>query len=322
MPEERICPLCGRANPLTMPRCMNCGQRVTRSGGTDSNATDNRATQGSGTVLVEKSEEATAGTGHEPWWRSSATEPGTMPLPPQIREQTQREELARAESQRREARLRAEEAERLRQDAVDAELKRRQELDQQRRAEDVTILWKKTPVCTRCGSELERNGQGFSFCHECGADAPASAVLPQSPVAPRPTHTVHPSHAAQTHTSASHPSASLGGVAHRPVTHSASQSYSTLNSVQQQKSQVSRVNPTTAAVFSFFIPGVGQMMNGQGVKGALLLMASFIITTFFGMTSFGVVSLIVRIIAAIDSYRIAERRRNGEVVRESEWDLG
>lgn len=302
MPEERICPLCGRANPLAMPRCINCGQRIS-----------------SGSVLLAEKTEAETGitgtAGHEPWWQSSEARPGGMPLPPQVREQSQREEIARAEAARREVKRRLEEEEKQRQAAaIEAEVKRRLEAAQKRNSEDFKILWKKTPVCTQCGADLQREGQGLSFCHECGADSPAGTVLVPPPVQGSFTPPRQP----RPQVNAAAPSAS--SVA---ATGSAKQAAQQQQQVSVSQTSAARTaSPTGAAMFSFFLPGVGQFLNKQSVKGALLLLSLFFIGPILDFGTFGLAGLILRIVAAIDAYRIAERRRQGKPVRDGEWDLG
>jgi hypothetical protein len=80
MAEEGRCPHCGNATPAGMPRCIHCGQRL------------------SGLLLRA---EETYDPYAEPWWRVSS---GTIPLPPQVRE-----EMARSESVARETARFAEE---------------------------------------------------------------------------------------------------------------------------------------------------------------------------------------------------------------------
>ena len=84
----------------------------------------------------------------------------------------------------------------------------------------------------------------------------------------------------------------------------------------------STVSPTAAAFMSFLMPGIGQLMNGQGAKGVLLLLAMFVGVVIFNFPAMSLMVMIGRILAAIDAYRIAERRRAGKFVRDGEWDLG
>jgi TM2 domain-containing membrane protein YozV len=269
MPEERFCPHCGRANPIAMPRCINCGQRI----------------GGSGTLLLaENPEESTI---HAPWWQSS---PGSlMPPPPQVKE-----EAARAEAARREAERIAEEQrqyeERLRQRAEEAQAKAQKMARPGAAARGTTLT-----NCWRCGAPMGEAGAVFSFCLRCGADSRENPrVSAAAPTAQEHQHKTNPQVRVRVHTT------------------------------QQQaapQQQRHTANPTTAALLSFFVPGVGQMMNGQRGKGILLLLA-WVVFHFVvpGVPWF--LQIVAQVLAAMDAYRIAERRRAGKPVREEEWDLG
>jgi TM2 domain-containing membrane protein YozV len=82
-----------------------------------------------------------------------------------------------------------------------------------------------------------------------------------------------------------------------------------------------RVEPGVAAMLSFFVPGVGQIMNGQVEKGILLLLGLYVAAFLFGLPAFGLLMLLARIVISIDSYRIAQRKRKGQFVRSGEWDI-
>jgi hypothetical protein len=64
------------------------------------------------------------------------------------------------------------------------------------------------------------------------------------------------------------------------------------------------------AVASFFVPGLGQMLNGQVVKGFVVLGAAVLTCCGLGLVS---------VAAAVDAFMIAERRRRGEPV--DEWQF-
>jgi TM2 domain-containing membrane protein YozV len=68
-------------------------------------------------------------------------------------------------------------------------------------------------------------------------------------------------------------------------------------------------NPGTAAVLSFFVPGVGQIYNGDFLRGLFWL----IVTPGFWIGSGGALGWICHLIAAFTAYRRAERR-NRQVV--------
>lgn len=63
-------------------------------------------------------------------------------------------------------------------------------------------------------------------------------------------------------------------------------------------------NPGTAAVLSFFIPGVGQIYNGDFLRGLFWL----IVTPGFWLGTGGTLGWICHLIAAYTAYRRAEWR--------------
>jgi hypothetical protein len=238
---------------------------------------------GSGTLLLtENPEESTV---HAPWWQSS---PGSlMPPPPQVKE-----EAARAEAARREAERVAEEqrqyVERLRQRAEEAQAKAQQAVRPHAAASGTTLA-----NCWRCGAPMGEAGAVFSFCLRCGADSRESPrFTAAAPTAQEHQNKTNPQVRVRVHTNQQ-----AGGQHHR---HTA--------------------NPSAAALLSFFVPGVGQMMNGQRGKGILLLLAWVVFHFVVGVPWF--LQIVAQVLAAMDAYRIAERRRAGKPVREEEWDLG
>jgi len=71
-------------------------------------------------------------------------------------------------------------------------------------------------------------------------------------------------------------------------------------------------------VLSFLLPGLGQLLNRQVAKGVLTMVGSFVIQALpIGL----VVTTVIRVLCAVDAYRIGERRRRGEAVGDTEWDL-
>ena len=54
----------------------------------------------------------------------------------------------------------------------------------------------------------------------------------------------------------------------------------------------------------------------------MLLASVFFSIAFAALPAAGLIRLAVSLIATIDAYRIAERKRNGKIVRLEEWDLG
>lgn len=66
-------------------------------------------------------------------------------------------------------------------------------------------------------------------------------------------------------------------------------------------------DPVLAALASLIIPGLGQLLAGQGAKGVVLLIV--------GMLSCGMGGLL-NLVAAVDAYLIAQRKRRGESVQD------
>jgi TM2 domain-containing membrane protein YozV len=309
MPDEGRCPHCGSVTPLTMPRCVQCGQRLF------------------GTLLRE--EETDGYT--EPWWRSS---PGGIPLPPQLREEQARaeataREMARfAEEQRiADEQARAHEAERLARrelreheervfwesqtHAVPAEKtveSKANKANKRVQTPPVQAAGQVLGNCTNCGSSLGEAGMTFSFCVHCGADVSVTPETQQTRPTPQTSRIQHE----QTTESVAETI---------PETHS-QRMVRTMTVTRSTETQSTTASPVAASFMSFLLPGIGQMMNGQGAKGVLLLLALFVTMGIFGLTAFGLPLLIGRILAAIDAYRIADRRRANEPVRDGEWDLG
>lgn len=292
MVEERFCPHCGRANPRTMPRCMNCGQRIIKGG------VSSERERAGGTLLLEEEETVPTETSHTPWWQLNAD--SSVPPPPQVREQ-----LARAESKQRDLERIAEQ-ERLFQERLRLHESSRERLKMQERAPS----WEpKSPtggVCWRCGTATGEAGAKFSFCLNCGADVSAGKQGDGTGTPGRFTSAAAPGYTSAFQTTQRQ--------------QQRTQQQTTVNPNVQH----STVSPVAAALFSFFIPGVGQFMNGQASKGVLLMLAGIVFGIITGMALpiSGLIRLGVSIIAAIDAYRVAERRREGKPVRREEWDLG
>ncbi len=74
-------------------------------------------------------------------------------------------------------------------------------------------------------------------------------------------------------------------------------------------------DPTVMAILSFLLPGLGQIILGQNVKGIVLLVLYFGV----GYATVCVGSLPVLIVAIIDAYQIATKLRNGQPVRQWEF---
>ncbi|MDP1553451.1 MAG: hypothetical protein Q8M06_10605 [Methanobacteriaceae archaeon] len=67
------------------------------------------------------------------------------------------------------------------------------------------------------------------------------------------------------------------------------------------------VNAILAAIISFFIPGLGQIIAGETQKGIILLIAAIVLYVLYFMIIpfIGILSLILSIYAAYDAYQIA-----------------
>lgn len=69
----------------------------------------------------------------------------------------------------------------------------------------------------------------------------------------------------------------------------------------------SELEPWLAGVISFLLTGLGQIIMGQGKKGALILVGSMIIA----MITFGVSALVTIPLATVDAYLIAKKKKAG-----------
>ena len=74
-------------------------------------------------------------------------------------------------------------------------------------------------------------------------------------------------------------------------------------------------SPSTAGCLSFLICGVGQMYNGQVIKGVVLLVAALILGSF----TFGVGGLIIWIVSIVDAAKIAGKINAGRQV--GQWEF-
>ena len=228
----------------------------------------------------------------QPWWSGGA---GAIPTPPQVREEQERVEQKRLDDERKKAETRQRVEELRGQNAA-----RDRERAQQRAAAAVAaamqqrIAQKSVLECPRCATPFETpGGSGFSFCLRCGADVPVAGT--------------------------SHKDA---GNRYETVTTAQAVSHSaTATTTTEATEQREGLAPGVAAVLSFFAPGVGQILNGQFTKGILLLLATYVMLFVVGWQWMGIPAIAVRVIAALDGYRVAERRRRGERVPDGEWDL-
>lgn len=88
---------------------------------------------------------------------------------------------------------------------------------------------------------------------------------------------------------------------------------------QQQQTPVNnggvKKSPSTAGCLSFLIVGVGQMYNGQIIKGIVLLVAALILSSF----TFGIAGLIIWIVSIVDAAKIAGKINAGRQV--GQWEF-
>ena len=120
--------------------------------------------------------------------------------------------------------------------------------------------------CPQCGAP---NDATAKFCFKCGAAlSPVAPPLAPPPVAdPRVRGAAVP--------------AAVPATAEPPV--------------------ATGTNPVVAAILSFFIPGLGQLVNTDVKKGALM----FVLWLILFVPTVGVGSLAVAIWSAVDGYRVA-----------------
>jgi TM2 domain-containing membrane protein YozV len=82
---------------------------------------------------------------------------------------------------------------------------------------------------------------------------------------------------------------------------------------QAQGTTVGAKNPTVAGLLSFFIPGAGQIYNGQIAKGLLIFLLFCLSIIIFCS------SIIIWIIGIIDAVMIAQKLQRGQSVDKWEW---
>ncbi|MCD7824174.1 MAG: hypothetical protein LUG86_09225 [Oscillospiraceae bacterium] len=68
-----------------------------------------------------------------------------------------------------------------------------------------------------------------------------------------------------------------------------------------------KTSPAVAAILSFLVVGLGQMLNGQLIKGLLMLLGAFVIGAITG----GIGAVIIWIISAVDGYMSCNKLKQG-----------
>ncbi len=143
--------------------------------------------------------------------------------------------------------------------------------------------------CSQCHSPIADDAK---FCMICGATQPESAAQPQA--APEAPTQVPPVYSGSTGNAGNTQSGPQSG-----------------NSSEYVYPSDKKIDPGIACVLSIFFPGVGQMINGQVVKGIVLLVAAYVIGPF----TCGVVTLAACIVAGIDAYKCAKALEDGITLR-------
>lgn len=71
-----------------------------------------------------------------------------------------------------------------------------------------------------------------------------------------------------------------------------------------------KTSPVVATILSILLVGLGQMINGQLIKGLLMLLGGIVLGAITG----GVVSVVVWIISGIDAYMCANKLKQGKPI--------
>lgn len=71
-----------------------------------------------------------------------------------------------------------------------------------------------------------------------------------------------------------------------------------------------KTSPTVSCLLSILLVGLGQMINGQGVKGLLMMIAGITIGAITG----GVAAPLIWIVSAIDAYMCANKLKQGKPI--------
>lgn len=71
-----------------------------------------------------------------------------------------------------------------------------------------------------------------------------------------------------------------------------------------------KTSPTVASLLSVLLVGLGQMINGQGIKGLLMMIAGMTIGAITG----GIAAPLVWIVSAIDAYMCVNKLKQGKPI--------
>lgn len=147
--------------------------------------------------------------------------------------------------------------------------------------------------CTECGAELR--DPTSKFCRECGAQ-----IQTQPPPATEEQSAVPPLQARQPEISPDQP--------------------------QTEEITYVHKSPAIATLLSFFVPGLGQLYNGQMGKGiGMIILAAILILVvpmiFYGMGTFGLVLYIfLWLFGMYDAYKIAKSINARKIVVHKETE--
>ncbi len=166
--------------------------------------------------------------------------------------------------------------------------------------------------CPACGATTTDT---FTFCTACGADLPTDAGLP--PAGASPSASPLPQGVRDTRATVRRIAETYGA-----IPEGSGQTQARRPDEPASAAEERLAHPMTLAILSFFFPGVGQFLNRQSAKGFALLIAGFITVTLMGIAPFAFVLLTLRILVAIDAYRIGQKRARGEEIAPDEWGFG
>jgi TM2 domain-containing membrane protein YozV len=71
-----------------------------------------------------------------------------------------------------------------------------------------------------------------------------------------------------------------------------------------------KTSPSTAMLLSILLVGLGQMVNGQGIKGLLMLVVALVL----GILTQGIAGILIWIISGIDAYMCVSKLNQGQPI--------
>ncbi|MGZ4852498.1 MAG: zinc-ribbon domain-containing protein [Halobacteriota archaeon] len=137
--------------------------------------------------------------------------------------------------------------------------------------------------CTNCGVAV---AQDSKYCQRCGEPLSTTEMLSPPMFSPSSEPDIH------SYAGADHPDQPLAAPTYQPQHYDGA------------PAMVGRKNPGIAAVLSFLVIGLGQIYNGQILKGLLMLGVAILC----GITIVGlIVSFIIWLYGVFDAYGTAKR---------------